>query len=287
MVSFWRAPVWLILLIGGLVSAGCNIFDVSTAGPKTLDALVADAQTALAAGNASRAAHLLERAFEKDSMDVRVRIELGNALYRERGLDIFALREAAEHLVASSDPSSASSAAHSSRGAEVCTDGTQPNTASGRYAHIPMDAGPLQRLADRASVVERVRDLVVRGVLDRRSRFFSAASVRLRRKGLLVAAVTGVADEVVAIHKIFGRPERTLFLDRGAGSERVLVSCAENEDTLARTHDALCALSDATGRGIQWLQARRRLSGEGEVDDVFIERLRDVADAARARTDCS
>lgn len=287
MVSFWREPVWLVLLIGGLLSAGCNIFNVSPSEPNTVDALLTDARTALAAGNSSRAIQLLERAFEKDSTDVRVRVELGNALYGEHGLDVFALRAAAEHLVELSDSSSGLSASRPSRGAKVCTDGAQPDSASERYKHVSIDAAPLRRLADRASVVQRVRDLVVGGVLDRRAALFSTASVRVRRKGLLVAAVTVVAHEIIKVHRVFGPPERTLFFDREGQPEWALVACAESQDTMARTREALCTLSDGTGRAIQWLRARSRLSGGNDDKDVFIGKLEDVADAASARTDCS
>lgn len=287
MVSFWREPVWLVLLIGGLLSPGCNIFTVFPSEPNTVDALVTDARTALAAGNSSRAIQLLERAFEKDSTDVRVRVELGNALYGEHKLDVFTLRAAAEHLLASSDSSSGLSASRPSRGVEVCTDGAQPDSASERYKHVSTDATPIQRLADRASVVQRVRDLVVRGVLDRRAALFSTASVRVRRKGLLVAAITVMVHEIIKLQRVFRLPERTLFLDREGQPEWALVACAESQDTLTRNREALCTLSDGTSRAIQWLQARNRLSDGNDDKDVFIGGLEDVADAANARTDCS
>ena len=48
------------LLIVGLLVGGCNVFDGLSPNPNGVDALVADAQTALAAGNASPAGRLPE-----------------------------------------------------------------------------------------------------------------------------------------------------------------------------------------------------------------------------------
>lgn len=277
---------WLVLLVAGLLVGACNVFDVSTPEPDTVDALLADAQTALSAGDASRAVRLLERAFDKDSTDVRVRAELGNALYAERGLDVFTLRAAAEHLVEGAKSSGASSADQFSRRANVCTDGARPEMSSDRYDSVPLGADPLRSLVEHAPVVERVRRLVVEGVLERRAEALSSARSRYRQKGLLVGAVTVVATEVIDVHAAFDTTGSSLYLDREADPHRALVACADTEDALGRRHDALCALDTAARRGVEWLRDRSR-SSEEDPDPVLIGRLEDLAGAASARIDCS
>ena len=277
---------WIILLIGGLFLGGCNVFDGLSPEPSSVDALLADARTALAAGTPSRAVQLLERAYDRDSTDVRVRIELGNALYAERGLDVFTLRAAAEHLVGASGSSDSSAAVRSSPNGRSCTDGAQPELRSDRYDRIPVDADPLRRLADRAAVVQRVRRLVVTGVLGRRAEAFSTTEARVRRKGLLVGAVTAGATGVIDARAVLEATGSALYLDRAADPHRALVACAGTDASLGQNRDALCTLEAAARQGVQWLQTRNRLS-ETDRESVLIGPLRRLADAASARIDCS
>lgn len=287
MVVSWREPILVVLFIGLLVG-GCNVFDGVTPEPNTIDELLADARAALAEGNSARAVQFLERAFELDSSDVRVRVELGNALYSEHGIDVFSLRAAVDYLVEQPDSSTSPAAGALSRDANVCTDGDRPEpSATERYARVPMNADPLRRLVERRPVVERVRRLVVDGVLSRRLESFAEASVSVRRKGFLVGAVTESVVGITGVHESFVGAESMLFLDREAQPHRALIACADGEDALARNHDALCALSDATQPSIQWLRARNRLSERGEEGAVLIDPLRDLANAARLRIGCS
>lgn len=280
----WRSAG--LLLVAGLLVGGCNVFDVSPPEPDTVNALLADAQTALAAGDASRAVRLLERAFDKDSTDVRVRVELGNALYADRGLDVFTLRAAAEHLVELSKSSKVSSAAPSFREETVCTDGARPEMSADRYDSVPLDADPMRPLLEHASTVERVRRLVVKGVLEGRAEALASARSRYRQKGLLVGAVTVVAAEIVGVHAAFDTTDSSLYLDREFEPDRALVACAATDGSLDQRHDALCALDAAARRGVQWLQDRSR-SSEADRGSVLIDRLQDLAAAASARIDCS
>lgn len=285
MVVSCRTPVWLPLLIGLLVG-GCNAFDGSPPKPNTIEDLVADAQMALTAGNSVRAVELLEQAYAKDSTNVRVRIELGNALYSDRGFDVLALRAAAETLVPGADSTNSSALSQGKAREKVCTRGAEPDPDADRYRRVRMDAAPLRRMADRASVVERVRGLVVEGVFERRSAKLDAASVSVRRKGLLVGAVTVITSQMLAAREKIGAPRSRLFFDREGQPPRAFVACAESETALAQNHDVLCALSDVTARGVQWLQTRNRLAGRDEAS-VLINRLETIVDAGRARTDCS
>ena len=282
----FRNSAGLVLLVGGLLLGGCNVFDVSSFRPDTVDALVADANAALTNGNASRAVQLLERAFDKDSTDVRVRVELGNALYAKHGLDVFALRKAAEHLVELSGASEGGGATRSVRAENMCTDEARPETVPERYESIPLDADPLRRLVERTSVVERVQGLVVEGVLERRSDAFSSARPNVRRKGLLVGAITAVAKEVIDVHAVIDTTGSSLYLDREAEPHRALVACAETAGRLAQAHDTLCALETAARRGGQWLQ-NRAPPPEEEQGSVLTKRLQTLTDAADGRVDCS
>lgn len=281
----WSPPA-LILLTAALFLGGCNVFDASSFRPDTVDVLVADANTALTNGNASRAVHLLERALEKDSTSIRVRVALGNALYAREGLDIFTVRTAAEHLAALSGGSDSSAATRSLGVQNVCTDRAKPGAVPGRYESISLDANPVRRLVGRSSVVERVHHLVVRGVLGQRSEAFSSTPPDVRRKGLLIGAVTEVASSVIDIRTVFDATGGTLYLDREAQPQRAFVACAGTNDQLDEEHDVLCALEAAAHRGVQWLQDRTPPSGE-EQGSVLTGRLQDLADAAGARIDCS
>lgn len=279
--------VWIVVMGISLLVGGCNVFDVSMSGPRSIEDLLADARSALTAGDTSRAVQLLERAYDEDSTDVRVRVELGNALYADRGLDLFTLRAAAEHLIDPSKSTGSSTASPSPHGTNsVCTDDAQPDSSSDRYAFVPLEADPLLRLVERSEVVERVRRLVVEGVLQRPTAAFSDAGVRVRRKGLLVGAVTVTADAGTAVHEVFEAPESTLFLDRDAQSGGAFLACADTEDLLRQNHDALCTLHTAADRAGQWLQARNRLSGSDQTA-VLIGRLQTIAESIVARIECS
>jgi len=268
-----------------LVLGGCNVFGDIAPTPATVDALVSDAESALATGNAARAVRLFERAYERDSTDVRVRIGLGNSLYADRGVDVFTLRRAAEHLVGASADSAAAARASVQEEA-VCTAGERPDVGSESYDTVPLDAAPLQRVTEHASVVERVWRLVVSGVLQRQPDAFASAEPAVRRKGLLVGAVTAVTQQAIDVRSVFRDTGSALFLDRSVPSGRALVACASTEEDLTQNHRALCRLGAAAQQGRQWLQAR---TGTTEEDRgaVLSDRLRTLDDAVRARIDCS
>lgn len=276
-----------LVLGGGLLLAGCNILDDLGPPPRTVEALLADARLALRAGDSARAVALLERALEKDSTDMRVRVELGNALYTERGLDVFVLRDAGEHLTGTSDSSASEEGSFGSPvESSECTNGVKPDMASGRYVRVGLDAAPIRQLVDHRAVVERVRDLVVNGVMARRSRELAKAPLRLRRKARLVAAATYLVSAVVRLHESFSSTESTLYLDPGASSSPALVACAQNGSALDRAHTALCQVSDAAEQSGVWLRERAQLSGS-ERKSILVERLETLADMARRRTGCS
>ena len=288
-VSAHRIPRTLGRSIGGLVLlgvvlSGCNIFDGLVPSPDTVDALVEDARTALTAGHTTRAVRLYERAFEKDSTDVRVRVGLGNALYADRGLDVFALRRAAEHLTGAREPPGATAVAGGARTATTCTDGARP-ASSTRYGAVPLGADPIQELTGHAPVVERVRRLVVAGALENRTRGFASAAPRLRRIGLLVGSVTTVARQVGKADRMFGEVPGTLFFDPESAPDGALVACAPTGVDLRRVHGALCRLGEAARQGAQWL--RERTQSTDAQSSVLGERLRTLDDVIRARIDCS
>jgi len=278
----------LILLGSSLLAGGCNVFDFANSSPDTVDALLNDARSALAAGNPSRAVRLLEQAFEKDSTDVRVQVELGNALYADRRLDIFALRSAGKHLVSPADSATPSRVPPSGSTPKrtVCTDEAQPRQAPNRYTAVPLDADPFRFLSARRTVVERVHGLVVEGVLRRRPEAFMNAKISTRRKGLLVGAVTTAVENLVDVWEVFDETGRSLFLDREAGQGRALLACAEAEEALRRSNRALCTLSSSARQAIQWLRDRQQPSEDSQ-EAVLIDRLQSVASAASARAECS
>ncbi|MEF8817096.1 MAG: hypothetical protein V5A58_09920 [Salinibacter sp.] len=289
-VSAHRIPKTLGRAIGGLVLlgvvlGGCNVFGGLVPSPETVDALVEDARTALAAGHTTRAVRLYERALEKDSTDVRVRVGLGNALYADRGLDVFALRRAAEHLIGAGGPSGASAAERGARTATTCTDGARP-ASSTRYDAVSLGAEPIQELTGYAPVVERVRRLVVAGALENRDGGFASAAPRLRRIGFLVGSVTTVARQVGTADRVFGEVQGTLYFDPEPASDGALFACAPTGADLRRVHGALCRLGEAARQGAQWLRERTQ-STDGAQGSVLGERLRTLDDVIRARIDCS
>lgn len=279
-----RMIIGLALVCVGLGIGGCNVFDGIAPSPDSVDALVSDAETALATGNAARAVRLFERAFEKDSTDVRVRVGLGNALYADREIDVFTLRRATEHFVESGKTAETSGVGKSAREQARCTDGAQP--ASDGYEAVSLDAAPIQDLTEHASIIDRVHGLVVSGVLENPERGFASVEPRVRRIAFLVGSLTAVAHGVVAVDGVFGTTESTLFLDSEFASGPALVACASNSRALSQLHGALCRLRDGAQRGGLWLQARNE--GEDEAQSsVLTERLQMLDDVIRARIDCS
>lgn len=274
-------PLGRLLLMVVLVS-GCNVLDGRAPAPKSVDALLADARTALRADHPSRAVRVLERALQKDTTDVRVRVELGAALYAERGLDVFMVRAAMDHLV--QDDSTSSPSPQASRRV-VCTDGAQPSAAPGRYSSVAIAGDPLRALVRREAVVERVRRLVVAGVLERRATAFSGARSSLRRKGRLIGATTVAVRALLHLSERVRAAGGTLFRDREAGSIPALVACAETATALASCRGALCALGRALRRGHEWLRTRDRLSGR-KTDAPLTKGFGETAAAATTRANC-
>lgn len=275
-------------LVGvGVLVGGCNVFDISRADPDTVNALLDDARSALTAGNHARAVRLLEQAFDRDSTDIRVRIELANALLVDHGFDVFSLRTVAEHLGGSADSSGVSKKYFSQfgRNESVCTGGVEPRASPDRYEEIPVQADPIQDWVAQAALVDRVRRLVVTGALDRVSAF-EDARLELRRKGLLVGAVAVVASDVIDVYDAFQSTESTLYLDRGAPSGNALLPCAETEAALEHTREALCEFSAAGHRAGEWLRERARLSGSDQ-ESVLVGPLSAVVEATSVHLSCS
>ncbi len=280
-----RTIIGLTLVSLALVMGGCNVFEGIAPTADSVDALVDDAETALATGNAARAVRLFERAFAKDSTDVRVRVGLGNALYADHGIDVFTLRRASEHFVESAKASETSGAGHFAQEQAVCTDEARP-AASDRYEAVSLGGAPIQELTEHASVIERVRRLVVTGVLENADSGFASAEPRVRRTGFLVGSVTAVARGVINVDSVFGATEGTLFLDSESSSGQALVACGSTTADLSQLHNALCRLGDAAQQGGQWLQARIQVADEAQ-SSVLTERLQTLDDVIRARIDCS
>lgn len=273
----------VLLLVGG-----CNVFGFTSPSPNSVDALLTDARLALDAGNSSRAVRLLERAFKKDSTDVRVRVELGTALFDDRGVDVFTLEKGGRHLVGPPDSGPTTDRPETSgrRTKPVCTNGFQPEESPDRFETIPLDAPPVRVLVEHRTVVNRVQKLVVEGVLRHRRQAFSEAGVDLRQKGLLVGAVALTVRQVIHLHDSFVEAESTLYYDRGRQSERSLLACARSEDLLRQNNRALCTLSTAAGQALEWLRRRSRLLG-GDQNPVLSGPLRNLSAAAGARANCS
>lgn len=272
----------VVVLVGG-----CNVFEGLGTQADSVETLLADARLALNAGNTSKAVSLLERAFEKDSTDIRVRVELGNALYSDRNLDLLTLRNVAEHFVGDSDSSkTARTSAMDSPVRRVCTDGAKPDESDRRYSRISFDAATIARVASRRSVIERVHSLVVEGVIYRRSGVLANGSVRVRRKAFLVGAATTLMQEAVGVRDAFIDSQSNLFLDRQSSPPGAFVACAKNRPGLERNHEAVCALSDGVEQTIQWLGERAELSGTDR-KTALVERLDAIVEASRTRVGCA
>jgi asparagine N-glycosylation enzyme membrane subunit Stt3 len=135
-------------------------------------------------------------------------------------------------------------------------------------------------------VVEHVRRLVVAGVLRRQADAFAAADPAVRRKGLLVGAVTVVAHAAIDLRSVLRSTDSPLLLDRSSASGPALASCASTEEVLAQNHGAVCRLGDAAQQGLQWLRARTA-STDDDRGAVLSRRLQTLVDATRDRIDCS
>lgn len=288
MIAFGMRRLFVGLVLGaGILVGGCNVFGGLGAEPNTVEDLLAEARAALSAGESGTAVRLLERALKIDSTDIRVRVELGNALYSDRDLDLFALREAAEHLAV--DPDSSGSAASSTAhpGVDrVCTDGTNPETSSHRYASISMGARPIDRLVERRGLIDRVRILVVQGTIEQRSGVLTEAPARLQRKAFLVGAATVFMRGSIGLRDAIVETESTLYFDRQADPRGAFLACAPDDSALDRGHEALCELGVLAGRAVRWLEARARLSGSSRTRGL-VQWLRRVDRGASARAGCT
>lgn len=278
----------VLLLIGGVfVAAGCNVFEGMSPSPTTVSGLLAEGRSALAEGEASRAVRLLERAYERDSTHIGVRVELGNALYADRGIDVFTVRAVLRHL--GRDSISATGARSSldtaAREATVCTDGAQPRGGDGRYVPVPLDHESLRPLREHGATIERVRSLVVDGVLHERAVAFSDAAMRVREKGRLIGALTLLMSEIIRLQEKLTAVGGSLYRERRPSSP-ALVACAPTEDRLEEVRQALCQLGGAGEQAVEWLARRHALLGRGQ-NSVLIAPIETFIETVNGRAKCT
>lgn len=276
-----------LVLGAGILVGGCNVFSGLGAEPNTVEELLAEARAALSAGESGTAVRLLERALDKDSTDVRVRVELGNALYSDRDLDLFAFREAAEHLAEDPDSSAAAGSSTAHPGVDrVCTAGADPETSSDRYTSISVEAAAIDRLVGRRALIDRVHSLIVEGTIEQRSGALNEAAARLRRKAFLVGAATVFMRGSIGLRDAILETESTLYFDRQVGPHGAILACAPSDSALDRAHEALCDLGAEADRAVRWLDARAELSGGTRTKDL-VQWLQRVDRGTGARAGCT
>lgn len=275
----WRHAFVLIVVLGlGTGTVGCNVFEAGEPNPTSVEDLLADARVAMTKNDPQRAVRLLEDAFETDSTDVEVRIELVNALYAAHGVDVFTLRSVLE-------PGN-EKATVADTAAPVCTDGGD-STRSSEEATIFIDreTDRLQDLVGQREWMQRASRLVIQGVLERRPEAFAAEAHDTRAKGYLLAALTGASLRLMAVRTAVWETEGTLYVDDSRSSSRAFIACGPTTEAVARIERTLCRLEDGFSQAISWLRARNELVGS-EQTNLLISPLETNASAVQARRAC-
>ncbi len=272
--------VFLVVICGG--GLGCNVFDGVGPSPNSVKSLLADARVAMTNGNAPRAVQLLETAFDSDSTDVEVRIELSNALYAANAVDLFAVRSTVEHL-------NGMEAQTTSEGSEavVCTDDADPSGTPDRFPVISLvDHTGLQTLAAGRGQIQRVSRLVVDGVLNRRTEAFAALSAEVRSKGLLLAALTRLSRRLLAVRDTLSVTESTLLVDEDSTPPGALVACGPTVGDLDQVERSLCRHEEGVSQSVLWLERRNELSSS-EQTALLLDVLKSHREALRTRLPCA
>lgn len=266
-----------LLLSSGLL--GCNVFDDVQPEPSDVEDLLADARVAMTKTNHQRAVRLLEKAFEKDSTHVEVRIELVNALYAAHGVDVFTVRSAVEHVNGGVPSNSVDT------DGDVCSEKVDPGRSPERFRVVSFEEEALRTLLGQWERMQRASHLLVEGVLQQRAGAFGRQPPDVRMKGYLLAALTQVSLRVIALEQVVRDATGTLYVDADAQPSRAFVACASTEEMLSRMEQSLCQLKDEAVRAVAWLQARNEVVGS-ERTTLLIDLLEAHAAAAQVYLFC-
>lgn len=280
-VSAWRCLFCAIVfsIVGSV--AGCNVYDDVGPSASSVEGLLADARVALTNENPKRAVRLLERAHEKDSTDVEVRIELANALYAVHALDVFAVRAAAKQLNGEEPVSDADL-----MGQNACSNGVAPSRSPDRFLTVSFDdESPLGIVAARAPQLRRVAGLLVAGVLNRRPDAFAETPPTVQAKGYLLAALTRTSRRLLDVRTAVLETESELYVDTETTSPSMVV-CSPSSETRARVERALCRLRSGMQRALTWLHTRNE-HVHSDQTGLLIDTLTRQVEALRGRLSCT
>lgn len=247
----WRSLFYAIALFSLVGLTGCNVYDDVGPSATSVEGLLADARVALTNENPERAVRLLERAHEKDSTDVEVRIELANALYALHALDVFGVRAAAKQLNGE-EPVSGTEQTEQA----ACSNGAAPSRSPDRFLTVSFDdESPLGEVAARRPQLRRVARLLVEGVLARRPDALAETPPVVQAKGYLLAGLTRTSRRLLGVRTAVLDTESALYVDTETTSPSLVV-CSPGSNPRARVERALCRLRSGMQQSLAWLQAR-------------------------------
>lgn len=273
--------VAFVLLVFGLAGLGCNVFDGLGPSPTSVEELLADARVAMTNGNPQRAVELLETAYETDSTNVAVRIELANALYAAPDVDLFTVRSAVEHL-----NGKGAEVPTGDSDAEVCTEGASSPRSPGRFLAISVeDHDGLQVLWAERDRIKRVSRLVVDGVLRRRAEAFAEAPVEVRSKGFLLAALTRLSRRLLGVRDALQATESALYMDQESDPPGALVACSPTTEDRDRVERSLCRHEEGVSQAASWLKRRNELFSS-EQTSLLLDLLGTHREALRTQAAC-
>ena len=279
--SPWH-PVFVCLLLVGLsgVLVGCNVFGGQTGSAETVPELLADARIALTKGETGRAVSLLEAAHDLDSTHVGVRVELSNALFADRGYDVFLLREAL-HAFTQYKPQKGASEKRA-----VCSGERAPDSVAAQYNAVDVGEGSsIQAVMGQTTVINRVRNLLLRGVFEVRGERLAARDNRSRMKAYLLGTLAKAGFGVQEMARELTSTEASLYYGEGS-SVGQFVACAKSREGLDRVETSLCAYQERLAQSVDWLDRRNQLVGS-ERESVLLSPMRKQSDALVAGLACS
>ena len=208
-----------------LLSSGCNVFDGLNSDPGTdTEALIQDAQAALADGRTGEAVDLMERAYEEAPEQTAVRLELANALLEHHDLDLLTMYAVSTFLTGSDDEDDAEQSASPASSSSACTPGA-PEAADEPLAFRTADAfAPIDRRPD---VVRRAHGLVddIQPEENRTARIVGAAT-----------AMKGALQFYNETHRLNGTLART--------ESNGLRICTNSSATLQQLIPRVCEAAD-------------------------------------------
>ncbi|MDZ4702096.1 MAG: tetratricopeptide repeat protein [Rhodothermales bacterium] len=256
--------LWMVVSML-FVSAGCNVFEpfYSEGASDDPEVLLDDARYALQNGDPDKAVTFLEKAYEIDSTNTEVRVELASALFQANGIDLLMMKDLAEFITEQSDDTGAFAGKHPVDPLVCSFVGS-----SADYQALQFDTEPAYlTIIEHGAVIDRVAALI-EGIADTGEDL--GANAQANRQ--MTRAIANLSVAIKLITRAAEQAGGGIYpLRNGIGY------CAPDQLTLqALQATIICDAVPYLNRAVQALGARQAILSSDDTE--FVELVQDVRD---------